>query len=489
MTTHTLSIALAVLATPALGGTVARHSVTHTAQIAQEQMLDADTLGALAVGQRVLLDNFPLDDGSSLDLDLERFTVLRPDSRTIIVDEQGVEHDAGDLGVVLLKGSVAGDPGSRVYVSTSPYGINGFIKTKDTTYSISTGPSGADFGHDLGLTVCDAALIPSEDGPERPCAVIPSADALNKLAIAGLAPDGYADRRVRATRETELAIETDYEYTANIFGGNANAASAYIQTLIGGITLIYENDLDVHLTVVYSRVFSANNDPYPGNDDSNRLDHFMAEWDANMEGVHRDAAHMFTGLSPSWGGIAYVSALCFNEDNGEPTSYDYGCSAYLNGFFPSPLTDHNSDNWDLVVCAHELGHNHGTGHTHDIDWYNPIIDGCGLGDCSAPYGGTIMSYCHTCSGGLSNIVLNFHPRVIDTMAYFIDNFAPCLTAPAGGACSPCDLDANGTLNLDDINTFAAAFVSSDLAADLDNNGTLNLDDINTFASCFTTGCP
>jgi len=57
------------------------------------------------------------------------------------------------------------------------------------------------------------------------------------------------------------------------------------------------------------------------------------------------------------------------------------------------------------------------------------------------------------------------------------------------ACSVADLDANGTLNLDDINLFAAAFTSADLAADLDDNGTLNLDDINLFASAFVAGCP
>jgi len=54
---------------------------------------------------------------------------------------------------------------------------------------------------------------------------------------------------------------------------------------------------------------------------------------------------------------------------------------------------------------------------------------------------------------------------------------------------PADLDANGTLNLDDINLFAQAFTSGDLAADMDGNSTLNLDDINLFAQAFTGGCP
>jgi len=53
----------------------------------------------------------------------------------------------------------------------------------------------------------------------------------------------------------------------------------------------------------------------------------------------------------------------------------------------------------------------------------------------------------------------------------------------------CDIDGNGTLNLDDINLFAQAFTSGNLDADMDDNGTLNLDDINLFAQCFVAGCP
>ncbi|MEZ6317335.1 MAG: GC-type dockerin domain-anchored protein [Phycisphaerales bacterium] len=54
---------------------------------------------------------------------------------------------------------------------------------------------------------------------------------------------------------------------------------------------------------------------------------------------------------------------------------------------------------------------------------------------------------------------------------------------------PADLDGNGALNLDDVNLFANAFVTSDLLADIDGNGTLNLDDVNLFAASFVAGCP
>jgi len=71
---------------------------------------------------------------------------------------------------------------------------------------------------------------------------------------------------------------------------------------------------------------------------------------------------------------------------------------------------------------------------------------------------------------------------VDGFAIGTDN---CVNPPS---CA-CDLDVNSTLNIDDINLFAAAFVGGDLAADLDGNGTLNLDDINAFAQCFVGGCP
>ncbi len=53
-----------------------------------------------------------------------------------------------------------------------------------------------------------------------------------------------------------------------------------------------------------------------------------------------------------------------------------------------------------------------------------------------------------------------------------------------------DCDANGSLNIDDIDCFIAAFLGGDLAgADCDANGTLNIDDIDCFVASFLAGCP
>jgi hypothetical protein len=296
--------------------------------------------------------------------------------------------------------------------------------------------------------------------------------------------------------ETEIAVETDWEYVSVRFGGDAEAASAYIQTLIGGVSQIYEADVNTTLTVVWSRVFTANNDPYPTGDDENRLYHLQDEWNATMGGVHRDVVHMLTGSSPPFAGIGFIGALCESGPDAMGEGRGYGLTAYVTGHFPDPLQDYDHGNWDLFVCAHELGHNHGSLHTHDIEQYDPLIDGCGLGDCSGACGGTIMSYCPTCpagqtpppcQGGFSNVVMGFHPRVQDTILFFMDEYGTCATPT--GPCGPADCDGNGVLNLDDVDCFVAAFFGGGAGADCDSNGVFNLDDVDCFVAAFAAGCP
>ena len=67
------------------------------------------------------------------------------------------------------------------------------------------------------------------------------------------------------------------------------------------------------------------------------------------------------------------------------------------------------------MVAHEIGHNFGSLHTHD--GYNPKVDECGVEDangkktCPAElpleHSSTIMSYCHNCIGGVSNVAYTF----------------------------------------------------------------------------------
>ena len=112
-----------------------------------------------------------------------------------------------------------------------------------------------------------------------------------------------------------------------------------------------------------------------------------------------------------------------------------------------------------------------TAQPFEIDWYT--IDGGGGASAGGSFNltGTIAQ--HDASTPLA------------AAGYLLQ---PGFWPGAGAASCPCDLNANGILNLDDINAFAAAFLGGDPAADLDGNGVLNLDDINAFAQCFLAGC-
>jgi hypothetical protein len=123
-----------------------------------------------------------------------------------------------------------------------------------------------------------------------------------------------------------------------------------------------------------------------------------------MTATPRVFTTMLSGRSLG-GGVAWVSQACASTSG---SGYGYSFSGSLNGSFPYPLANNSSSNWDIIVVSHEIGHNMSARHTHELgldDCY--LSDGSGLGACTKKASGTIMSYCHLCSGGYANIALNF----------------------------------------------------------------------------------
>lgn len=96
----------------------------------------------------------------------------------------------------------------------------------------------------------------------------------------------------------------------------------------------------------------------------------------------------------------------------------------FGGVSTCPKIKGNFGLWERICVAHELGHNFGGVHTHD---QKPAIDSCGK-TCSSGGGkkemdvayGTIMSYCHKCSGGYRNIEFEFHKQTADSLLRLYD---------------------------------------------------------------------
>ncbi len=337
-------------------------------------------------------------------LELTRYNPLSAGARVVEVDANGIERPLDLTGLSFFKGGVAGDADSLAFVSVMGNRVNGFVRSGEGVRVISTGHAEAEAAVSYELTsdlnlgdgsdFCSTDLITNEF----------DAFAHTGMTREEMVPTGQAvPARGAPCRVARIAVDTDYEFS-QLFGGNTVDAAAYAITLLAASSSVYERDVNVRLAIPYVRVFATNNDPYVG--DSSTID-FLLEmrdhWNTSMRHVPREAVQGLSGRSLG-GGVAYVNALC-------NTLFGHGVSANLNGTFPMPVQDNQSANWDLMVVSHELGHNFGSGHTHDSNSYSPTIDDCGNGDCSLAPDSTIMSYCHLCPGGIGNMDMRFHPRV------------------------------------------------------------------------------
>jgi hypothetical protein len=377
-----------------------------------DDLTDHARLADLDTATPLRVRNLRLDTGRLIDLDLRRFEMFTDDAIVVIGSSDG-DRPMARPDVVLLRGAVRNDAGSRVFVSVSRFGSHGYVETGGELHFISTGAYDAEAAARFRLHVTDAALMPEPPDAESFCGVEHDARGLNPFDIepvadgGGAAGPGDGDPPCRVAR---IAWETDWEFTGALFGGNTQASADYATTLAGAVSEIYLRDVRVRHAISFLRVWDSNNDPWNGGNTGAQLTQFRDYWRANMGHVGRELAHMLSGRNLG-GGIAYLGVVCSYQ-------WGYAVSANINGFFPYPLRHNSGQNWDPYVTAHEAGHNHGTGHTHE---YNPPIDNCGNGNCQNANLGTIMSYCHTCTGGVSNIRLEFHPRVIDQILSYLDS--------------------------------------------------------------------
>ncbi|MSR44864.1 MAG: hypothetical protein EXS15_05855 [Phycisphaerales bacterium] len=287
-------------------------------------------------------------------------------------------------------GSVVNDPDSHVLLSRGDGFLAGYVQAEGKTWVISSGRVGVD-GPIIAYAVDELPPGTLEAQPWSCEALLPpgGAEVLGEGGIAGIQP----------CRQSQIAVDTDVEFLG-LFGNNQSAALGYVGTLFAALADIYARDVELRPGAWYVRLWTSGTDPWTGANTSAQLTEFRDYWEVNPGIFWRNSTTLLSGRGLG-GGIAWLNSGC--------GSYAYSVSANLAGSFPYPIVHNSGANWDIMVVAHELGHNYGAPHTHD---YAPPADGCGSSpqDCSAADLdiGTIMSYCHICPGGLSNIKLIFH---------------------------------------------------------------------------------
>ena len=401
--------ALAAASAPPLSSPYRSASLSAKRPVAAgEEPLDLDfrALTALRSAPKVPLRiaDFPVSPGARAGIVLRRFEIASPDARI------RVTGPAGDSFLPLpdvahFHGHLLGEPDSSVYLGARPDGLIAFVRSSAGMSYVGPGERGS------GFVVRDSAS-PANDRYAQPwrCDV----DQLPEVPAVP-APD--IDRKSTESPEivgfqkASLILETDQELLGK-FSGDIPDMAAYLLSLFAQFNLIYERDLSFHLTVIEIHAWTVP-DPWNGPDTSTQLIQLGSWYHANrpLGTFPRATVHLTSGVAVT-GGLAWRPALCIGD-------FDLGGGQWGGAYGVSQIfADYPAQIWDLVVTTHEIGHNAGSHHTH---CYTPPIDTCYSGEAGCyvgptevpPGGGTIMSYCHSQTGGLDNINLVFHERCVD----------------------------------------------------------------------------
>ena len=322
-------------------------------------------------------------------------------------------------------GRITGEPGSRVMISERPDGaVRGLLSSGSQYWILPwTQP---------GEAVVFSQIDQSSRGIQERREDFSCQTKEPPRDVAALLPAIQPQSSVAATRGSHsftarVALETDAEYLGR-FGGNISAAVAYAGDLFAFISGIYEDELDTSLALTYISLWPEGH-PWQHTSVICALYETGGFWNSHRTNVDRTIMHYLSGRNMG-GGVAWLGVLCSGPFGNSAGGCDilpsttgqyggaYGVSANISGSF-----NPNSPGavWDMVVVAHEIGHNFQSPHTHcyiGLGGNSEPVDRCHSGDqptnqchqgdvqLPGPQGqgsGTIMSYCHLRAGGLSNI--------------------------------------------------------------------------------------
>jgi Metallo-peptidase family M12 len=375
-----------------------------------EWAIDRSAIAGLSNVRNVRFDGVAVPGLGRVSLDVTK-VVLRIEERALRLDDRHAPNRALP-NLSMWSGRVVGEPGSEVFLAFSPFGSRGFVAANGVRTHLDAVPgAGRDWSRSFSVWRVDDGspqLAVASGAPFCAGALTPPTRTATTFPTPQL-PAGVPTKSTSVTPiyECRVAIETDTQYYS-IFG-NLPAASTYLFQLLGAVSDRYREQIGVILTFPYVGFYSSS-DPWvaqeQGGGSIGLLYEFQAAWQNGAGPVQADLNHFISGANLG-GGVAWLPAVC-------DQTYGFAVSGNIGGNTPFPVAQ-GPINWDFMVVAHEFGHNLGAPHTHD---YCPTpADECApggyFGACQTQQvctsAGTIMSYCHLCSGGLGNITTYFHP--------------------------------------------------------------------------------
>jgi hypothetical protein len=234
---------------------------------AGETVAEATTLSfdvaayeSLMQTEQVVVRAFPIGPHRNVDLALRRFDVIAPNAEIVVQDA----HSARRLprpDLTTFTGHVVGDPASRVFLAVSPHGTHGFLEMEHETHIISSGPRSAS----LNTLIYPLAGMPSDliNSAGFHCDSVDQdgAPLQGPLHAAKSPGPARAHPVVQSSgspvRTFDMALETDFEYTSQVFSGDTEAAAAYAATLLAAVSSICEREMNVRFELVFLRLWET----------------------------------------------------------------------------------------------------------------------------------------------------------------------------------------------------------------------------------------
>lgn len=382
----------------------------------------------------VQIEEWPVAPGERAAVVLTRFDVYAPDAKILHVARGGVTEVPRSR-LAFFRGRAAGDPDLRVFVAVDP--------ARSTFSGFTASPEGLQEIRPLRDVQPKALASEHLVGTADPLATGTGTDNSWSCGQTGAPLDFQEHAAEASTTEpifaeaitslhtATVAVDTDNEFVNNKFGGNTTTATNYIASLFASMSVIYERDLLVRLLQGTTYLRSAP-DPYSSTGSTyDKMMEYQNYWIANYASVSRATVAMLSARGGSGAaGIAWIDTLC-SKSHG----YSY-TQVFLNGTSVS--------SGEIMVVAHEIGHNFGSPHTH---CYNPPLDncynaesGCYTGTKTCPGSttingvpnvrGTLMSYCHL--GGIGCTTSNvFHPGSVALLQPKVQSRVNSCIFPAG----------------------------------------------------------
>jgi len=285
--------------------------------------------------------------GRSERLVLQPRSIRAPGFRVLAQDHTGALHEVAASEPTTYRGYVDGYGGSKVSACFRDGSLQALV---------SLGSS------DAGTWVIEPLRGVSVEGAARPHVIYRSADVSPPPGICGNfdAPNAEAahatPKEVVTTnmpvKVCQIACDADHEYYATN-GSSVATTTAEIETILNGVSAIFERDTHIALEITQVIVHTAEPDPYTATTADGVLSQFRTEWNSNHADIPRDIAHLFTGRT--FGtiiGNAYTDQVCPGREH-----YSLVCSRSQSNL-----------GLRVAVSAHEIGHSFDAAHCdYDAD--------------------------------------------------------------------------------------------------------------------------